>query len=146
MKSLKNQILSFLEDQAFPYLNKKRVEIDISSGGLLMACCEVPGFVKNEEYQLEYLLNYESITSFIHNFSIHSLDDLEMIDAKQIDGLFDQGQVELWCHIYPSEDYLVFKKKGKNFLVIHDELIHALGTPLKEFEDFHQYTRYYFSA
>jgi hypothetical protein len=146
MRSLQNQILGFLEDQASPYLNRRGVEIDMSSGEVLMACCEVPGFVKNEKYQLEYLLDYESINSFIHKFSIHCLEDLDLIDAKQIDQLFKMGQVELWCHIYPSEDYLVFKKKGENFLVIHDELIHILGTPLKEFEDFHKYTRYYFSA
>src|ERR1700676_4367857 len=138
MISLKNQILDFLEDHASPYLNKNGVEIDMSSGCVIMACCNVPGFVKQEKYQLEYLFNHESIKSFINKFSISRLADMEEISPRQIGILFHQGEVELWCHIYPTEDYLVFKKKGNNFLVIDDEMTHLLGVALSEFEDFHK--------
>jgi hypothetical protein len=146
MKNLTTKILSFLENHGSPYINKKGVEIDLSIGEKVMACCNVPGFVSNDRYQLEYLLNYNSINSFIHKFSITSLDDLEKVNPAKIDILFQRGQVELWCYIYPSEEYLVYKRERNNILVINEEMTHFLGTPLKENEDFHKYTKYYFSA
>ena len=145
MTNLNNEISDFLEDHESPYTNKNGVEIDMSSGDVVMACCNVPGFVKQGKYQLEYLFNYESIKSFINKFSITRLADMEEINPKQVDILFHQGEVELWCHIYPTEDYLVFKKKENNFLVIDDEMTHVLDAALSEFEDFHKYTRYYYS-
>jgi hypothetical protein len=146
MKKLLPQILNYLEDQGHPFSNAKGVEICLSNDESIFACSDVPGFAEQDLFKLEYLSTHEPIKDFINKFSINSVEDLDQIEPKKLEKLYYLGKAQLWCHIYPSEEYLIFTKMVDCILVSDDEMEHRLGTELITHEDYHLYTRYYFSA
>jgi hypothetical protein len=115
----KESTLSILEHHYLMYTNPNRVSFYLDSQGLVTMYGAYPNFDPEESYtSLTYRQEYPSIELFEKSLSIGNREQLDSIDSKFLENLFDKGNIDLVCYfelngrgltlVYRKQDSVLF--------------------------------------